>query len=677
MNKRWKRGALGVIPVLFVLLVVCPGRGMAAAKFTIDFNDVEIRKVIETVSEITGKNFIVDDRVQGRVTVIGPRSLSSAEVYQVFLSILQVKGYAVVPAGRVSKIVPTANVSGAGFEVKVGDSEERWDIDNYVTQIIPLEYTEAEDVKNLLQPLIPKTDSITAYGPTNILILTTTESLLKKLSQVISVVDVAGAREEVRIIPVEFAPVEELAGKINQIIEGQSGSVTAVQRAARGRQPAQPSPPSAQTRIIPDDRTNSIIAIGDAQTLDRIEEMIKKLDVAVPKGAGKVHVYYLQNADAGELAKVLTGIPIEESLPQTAAAPGQPPAAVRAKQPGTEISIIADESTNSLVITATSEEYEAIKNVIEQLDIPRDQVLVEVLIAEVLLTRTMDFGVDWRVADDVDSDLVVFGGSGFGDLDALSVSFPSTPSGLAVGAIGETISFNIGGELVEFPSLGALIRALKTDSDVNILSTPTILTMDNREAEIVVGQTVPFQTSQKFDANNQPIFTFDYRDVGITLRLTPQINKNRFVKLDIFSQLEALVSSTLGTTQELAPTTLKRKADTSVVVKDGNTIVIGGLIRDDLVKTVNRVPLLGSIPILGYLFRSESTKTEKTNLLIFLTPHIIANAQDIRDASADKLREMDLLPESVSEKTGYGDGKLYQPPTPLEKLPEENEEGRQ
>lgn len=679
MNERARTRA--VLFVFSLLVLLLPGRpaGAADPRFNIDFNDVEIRKVIETVSEITGKNFIIDDRVQGRVTVIGPRSLSAAEVYQVFLSLLQVKGYAVVPAGRVNKIIPVANVSGAGYDIQVGSTEERWDIDNYVTQIIPLEYTDAEDLKNLLQPLMPKTDSITSYGPTNLLIITTTESLLKRLSQIISVVDVAGAREEIRIIPVEFAPVEELAAKVNQIMEGQPAMMSPTQRAARARQPAQPAAPPAQTKIIPDERTNSIIAIGDVQTLDRVEDLIRKLDVAVPKGAGKVRVYYLQNADANELAKVLTGIPIQESLPQgEAPAPQQPSPAVRARQPKAEVSIIADVATNALVITATAEEYEALKSVIEQLDIPRDQVLVEVLLAEVSLTRTMDFGIDWRLAEDVDGEYVVFGGhSGFGDLDQLSISFPTLPTGLSVGAIGETITFNIGGEVVEFPNLGALIRALQTDSDINILSTPNVLTTDNKEAEIVVGQNVPFTTSQKFDANNQPVITFDYRDVGITLRITPQINKNRFVKLDIFTQLEALVSSTLGITQELAPTTLKRKAETSVVVRDGNTIVIGGLIRDDLVKTVSRVPILSSIPILGNLFRSESNRSEKTNLLIFLTPHIIANTQDIREVSRGKVKEMELFPESIAEDTGYLGDELYQPPQPLEKLPEEDREEEQ
>jgi len=262
----------------------------------------------------------------------------------------------------------------------------------------------------------------------------------------------------------------------------------------------------------------------------------------------------------------------------------------------------------------------------------------------------MELGVEWRVADDLDGDVAVFGGTTFGEFDQLVATFPAVPSGgLVVGAIGETISF---GDF-EFPSLGALITALKTDSDINILSTPTIVTTDNKEAEIIVGQTVPFQTSQKFDSNNQPIFTFDYRDVGITLRLTPQINNNGYVKMDIFSKLEALVASTVGT-RELAPTTLKRQANTTVVVKDGHTVVIGGMIRDDKIENVSSVPFFGSLPIIGPLFRSQSTRTEKNNLLIFLTPHVISSSQQLQGEARDRMKGLqEFSGEAGGKKKGH------------------------
>ena len=648
----------------FCLLVV-PIRTFSASVYNIDFNDVDIRKVIETVSEITGKNFLIDDRVQGRVTVVGPKSLSAAEIYQVFLSILQVKGYAMVPAGKINKIVPAANVASYGFDTKVGPADERRVLDRYVTQVIPVEFTEAEDLKNLLQPLIPKTDSISAYGPTNLLIITTTESLLSRLSQIISVVDVAGAREEIRIIPVEYAPVNELAVKINQILESQSKKPAVVQRAARGQQPTQQTGPS-EAKIIADERTNSVIAIGDVQILNRIEGLVKKLDVAIPLGAGRVHVYYLQNADAEELAKVLSGIPLEESSSQAegAAPTPQVQAAIRARAAGKEpeVSIIADNSTNSLVITSTIEKFEILKQVIRQLDIPRDQVLVEVLIAEVGLTKTLDIGVEWRVANEFSGgDFIGFGGTTYGDLDTLVVAFPNTPSGLVAGVIGETISFNVGGETIELPNLGALISLLQTDSDVNILSTPTLVTTDNREAEIVVAKNVPFQTSAKFDSLNQPIITYDYRDVGLTLRITPQISSNRVVKMDIFTQLEVLVSTTVGEGigQQIAPTTLKRKADTNIVVKDHHTVVIGGLIQEDKVVSKQQVPFLGSLPILGPLFRKEGTVTEKRNLLIFLTPHIIANSEEMRDASKASVSKQEMLPKSAIDGLSF-DGEIDQ-----------------
>jgi general secretion pathway protein D len=641
----------GVICLAFCLLLA-PIKAYAAQTYNVDFNDVEIRKVIETVSEITGKNFLIDDRVQGKVTVIGPKSLTAGELYQVFLSILNVKGFALVPSGKIIKVVPSTNMAGYGVQMKVGKSEGIAGIDAYVTQIIPVEYTEAEDLKNLLAPLIPKTDNITSYGPTNLLIVTTTESLLARIGQIISMVDVPGAREEIRLIPVSYASVNDLAAKVTQVIQSQPGRAP-VQRAARGQQPAQTTASGA--RIIADERTNTLIAIGDSQALDRIEDLVSKLDVSVPQGAGKIHVYYLQNADAGELSNVLSGIPLEGSVNLNQAAPGQPAPkpTPRPQVKKSDISIIADPATNALVITATPQEYEALKKVIEKLDIPREQVLVEVLIAEVSFTKTLELGVEWRVADDISDEAVVFGGTTFGEFDQLVNTFPAVPSGgLVVGAIGETITF---GEL-EFPSLGALITALKTDTDVNILATPTIVTTDNKEAEIIVGQTVPFQTSQKFDSNNQPVFTFDYRDVGITLRLTPQINSSSFVKMDIFSKLEAVIANTVGTA-ELAPTTLKRQANTTVVVKDGHTVVIGGIIRDDKVKNVSSVPLLGSLPIIGALFRSETTRSEKVNLLIFLTPHVITSSSQLQEEARDRaesFRDIDI-PQEYKEKMNLED----------------------
>ncbi|MFV2082275.1 MAG: secretin N-terminal domain-containing protein, partial [bacterium] len=416
---------------IFVLALLAPPSVSAATKYNIDFNDVEIRKVIETVSEVTGRNFLIDDRVQGRVTVIGPKSLTADEVYQVFLSILQVKGFATVPAGKIYKIIPAANMGSQGLDMKVGPAKGVRKTDRYITQVIPIEYTNAEELRNLLQPLLPKTDSISAYRPTNLLIITTTEYMLSRLGRIISLVDISGAREEVEIITVKYAPVTELAGKVTQILEIQSGPAAAPRRPARG-QPVLPTSQRAAARIIADERTNSIIAVGDIQSLLRIRDLVSKLDVPAPTGTGRIHVFYLQNADADEMAKVLSGIPIEPG--QAGPGKAQQPPSPRTNVKRSEISIIADIATNALVITATPGEFATLRAVIEKLDIPREQVLVEVLIAEVTFRKTLELGVEWRIADDFDGSVVGFAGSGFGGFDNLSVSFPTLPSGLVVGA---------------------------------------------------------------------------------------------------------------------------------------------------------------------------------------------------------------------------------------------------
>jgi len=352
---------------ILVAALILPSTAKAATRYNIDFNDVELRKVIETVSEITGRNFLIDDRVQGRVTVIGPKSLTAEEVYQVFLSILQVKGFATVPAGKIFKIVPAANMGTRELDMKVGPAGGHGKTDRYMTQVIPVRFTSAQDLQSLLAPLLPKTDSITAYAPTNLLIITTTESMLSRLGQIISIVDVEGAGEEVRIIPVKFAPVADLSGKITQILEAQAGPAVPARRPARG-QPAVSASGRNTTKIIADERTNTLIAIGDLMGLEKILDLVRKLDVPAPVGTGRIQVYYLQNADADEMAKVLSGIPIE---PVTVVGGKGQPVPNRGASGKSDISIIADVSTNALVITATPEQFSALRDVIEKLDIPQ------------------------------------------------------------------------------------------------------------------------------------------------------------------------------------------------------------------------------------------------------------------------------------------------------------------
>jgi general secretion pathway protein D len=421
------------------------------------------------------------------------------------------------------------------------------------------------------------------------------------------------------------------------------------QKPARRRAPAgakgkvQVQAETVAVKIIPDTRTNSLIVIADPETMADIKIMIEALDVEIPKGTGKINVYYLKYADAENVAAVLTAI---SKSAGTKARPGQPQQVTRKvtevpvefEEP---VQVTADKATNSLVIIASPQDYEILKGVIEKLDIRRPQVLIEALIVEMTYDKALELGIEWRSTNDPTSDnFSVVGGTNFGEIGSLVTNLGTSPvvgaSGMFLAAIDGTVELNG----VTFPNIAALIRALQTQGDVNVLSTPHLLTTDNEEAEIVVSDNIPFQTSQKFDSNGNPIFTFEYRDVGLTLRFTPQINEDDYVKLKLFQEISQVLSFTTGTTEN-APSTTRRSTKTTVVTRDGSTIVIGGLIQDNDTLNVSSVPCLGDLPLLGYLFRVQSTTKRKTNLLIFLTPHVIKTMADIEQITETKREEFD------------------------------------
>jgi general secretion pathway protein D len=602
-------------------------RGGSNKTISMDFDQVDIKVFIKFISELTGKNFVIDDKVRGKVTVLSPSKISVEEAYKVFESVLEVNGFTTVPAGKVIKVVPSVEARQKSVELRRAPLFVPRPDDRIITQIIPLLYAEAQEVRKLLAPLVSKQGVVIAYDPTDILIITDFQSNIQRLLSIVEEIDVEFQDATITVVPLEYASAESLSTTISGLLESR-------QKQVKGRRAGPP------LKILSYDRINVLIVLADRQNTQMIRALVKTLDQPTPKGAGNIQVVYLENAQAEELAKVLSGLPTK---PQ---AKGEQPII------STDVKIVADKATNALVITAKPEEYQVLEPIIQQLDIPRKQVYVEALIMEVRATLQISVGVDWTVAGETGlplgaDDGVAFGGSRtsgasvfdqFGNL--------ALPTGLSAGVVSFPVT--IGG--VTFTNLATLITAAQTDNNFNIISTPQLMTLDNEEASVVVAENIPFSTrvDEGTAVTDRAIQSFEYRDVGVTLKVTPQINEKRFVKLKIYEEISRVVSETtqLSPTQVvLAPTTTKRTAETNVQVRDGQTVVIAGLVGDNVDISTTKVPCLGDIPIVGWLFKSERRDTTRTNLLIFLTPYIVAAPEEADEIYLRKSKLMEKVKE--------------------------------
>jgi general secretion pathway protein D len=696
--------------------------GKGASERTISFNlrNADIVQVINLISEVTGKSFLVDDKVRGKVTIIAPTEVTIEEAYQIFLSVLEIQGFTIVPQGPIIKIIPSRDVKDNPIPTAT-DARHAFSptTESFVTQLIPLQYADANDIRGLLTPLVSKESSLLAYAPTNSLIVTDTVGNINRLLKIITALDVESPSAIFKVVMLKFAQAEQIANALRSALEGLGtdagpgappGAEAAPQPgappAARGRRPAQAAAGQRSQRgprIIPDVRTNSLVLIATRADMSIIEDLLVKLDIRTPEGRGQIHVYYLQYANAEELAQVLTAQAgeIARTLTPSTTPGGQPPPGALPPTPGglpptsttgtptrrqgvvggttaSGISIVADKPTNSLVITAPPEAYTLLKEIIQKLDVRRSQVLVESLIAEVTMNRAEQLGVEWRAINSpngtqifasstgspqtglLNQTLGPIGGSGTnGSTGGLANALTSLASqGFLIGLL-RTITItpdpsnpNSSIQLLNIP---LLLKAFQGDTNVNILSTPNLLTTDNEEAEIVIGEQRPFLRQAQdtplggVAASTSTIRTFDFKDTGITLRVTPQISQGKTVRLKLDQKVEAFVSeSEVG-----AVTTTKRQAKTTVIVDDNQTIVIGGLISNDNNEAKSSVPCLGNIPLLGFVFKQTSASKRKTNLLIFLTPHIITSPEDI-DRITDHQRQRTEQAPAVEERLRQG-----------------------
>jgi general secretion pathway protein D len=620
-------------------------RGGSPVYLSLDFTDVDLPVLIKFMSEQTRRNFIFDERVQGKVTIVSPRKMTEEEAYNVFLSVLQVKGYATVPVGNSIKIVPAREARQDTIPTS-GRGKAALHAGEFVTRLVPLRYAETQEVVQLLTPLLSKDGMISPFPSSNTILLIDSRANIDRLLGIVRMIDVESAGE-MKIFRLAYAPAQDLANTLESLFQaGSAGAAPAAQARGSARQPA--ASRGASVRFIPEVRTNSLIVIAPPETLLEVESLITRLDVGLPSGGGKINVYYLENADAEEVAKVLsslsTGASGQASSTTSGASSGAPRAPGQtgtASQPTVRnviaaeleggVKVTADVATNSLVIVASPNDYETLKGVIRKLDIRRRQVFVEAAILEVDLDKAREIGVEWRAASEVSSGSgALIGGTNYGFTGGINdmlttIAAGSSPmifsgTGLLAGGMGGTVTLPDG---TEVPAITAILKASQTRSDIKILASPHLLTQNNKEAEIIVGENVPFITSTSRDSTNlsNVINTVERKDVGMTLKITPHIHESEFVSLDIYQESSALKDTTESTT--VGPTTTKRSAKTTVLVKNGDTVIIGGIRQETKYDSESKVPLLGDIPLLGYLFRYKSKTNSRTNLVILLTPHII------------------------------------------------------
>ena len=591
---------------------------------TIDFNNVDIIVFIKFISELTGTNFVIDQRVKGKVTIISPSKISLQEAYKVFQSVLEVHGYTTVKAGELIKIIPSPDARTKSIETLLRE-ETGSPEDKVVTQLIPLQYADSTRIKRLFTPMISKSSVILDYPPTNILIVTDVYSNIRRLMRILKAIDIEGIGLELSVIPLEYAVATKLVKLLDQVF--------------KARKKPKKGEPVSDIRFVADERTNIIVIYASEDDGYRVKRLISLLDKETPRGKEKIRVYYLENAIAEELAKVLQDLPTKTS----GATKGK-----KAPVVSEGVRITADKATNSLIIMAGKEDYQVLEDIIKQLDIPRAMVYIESLIMEVNVNMGFSLGVQWRALGEVSYNdrEGAFGGAFSGGRDAIDEQTIAEPGSgnFALGVIHGAIDIVTSQGTITVPNITAIVQALESERDVHILSTPQILTTDNEEATIVVGRNVPFRTrSTQIEGTAQTFSSFEYRDVGLTLKITPHISKDRMVRLNISQELTALTED--PEESDFRPTTLKRTIDTTVIVEDGNTIVIGGLIDDTFTIRETGVPCLSNIPWLKWLFKSQTKSNEKTNLFVFLTPHVVKSHIEAEAIYRKKKENIDTVKE--------------------------------
>ncbi|GAO02525.1 type II secretion system secretin GspD [Anaeromyxobacter sp. PSR-1] len=660
-------------------------------RFMLTFNRAEVVDVLEQASRWTCRNFIyTEDVARGKITLLSKTPVTAEEAYAAFLAALNANNITVYPTGRYWRLGRAADSKKMPIPTYTDPESGTPASEQVITKVIRLQYADADQLRGVMGNFISPQGADIQSIPPSTLVITDTGLNIRRIEKMIEAIDKVGGGDLVRIVQVRYASAKDLADKVNQIFQAQGGRSPRPARISSAG-PGRPGVPTTQPaggavevsvyKVLPDDRTNKLIVIADEKSFQQIMELVQQLDVPTSADGG-VHVLFLKNANAEELATTLSnlaqgqakrtttpGAPTQPAA-RPAGMPGAPPAAATPAPAGEvtaelfsgEVKITADKTQNALLVQASGADFAAVQRLVEKLDRPRRQVFVEAVIMEVNLKNSMELGVSAHGAIPYkykgDTGVIPLS-SQTGRVNSLDMSSAIALGGFLTGYTGP-----ISAELKDLgfgniPSLGLLIQALQSNSDVNVLSTPHLLATDNEESEITVGQNVPFQSgyapsglsnllsgsgtgasstvgsalgTQGLSSLYAPI---QRQNVELKLKIKPQINEGGNIRLSIEEQTEEIAEKD----PQLGPTTAKRSVKTQIVARDQSTIVIGGLIQDRAIRSVSKIPFLGSLPILGWLFRDTTTTKQKVNLLLFLTPYIIRDEADYRRIYEKKREE--------------------------------------
>ena len=586
--------------------------GASKNRIKMNFNDVEVLSFIKIIGKETGRTFVFNNKIlKGKkVTLLSNQNFSAKEAIQIFDAVLNINGLATIDEGSITRIVSLKEAKNAPTDVY----RSKGNAGAYVTRVIPVKNIKIRTIRSNLQPLVSKNATLVGNDDANVLVIRDIKENTERFAEIVGLID----RKEnfastlnLELVQLSHANATELSTLLNKIFTSKDKKGAAE---------------ASKISVLADKRTNTAILIGQPSSLEKIKQLISQLDSKVETDEGNIRVYPLKNASAKKLSEVLQKIAATLK------------ASKKAKAGDKQTTIIPDIPSNSLVIYAEQSEFPTLENVIKKLDIERAQVFIQALIMEVRLDKSLDLGVEWQgsgvAASGTSSTVGTIGGVGATGLPRTIAEVGSSSAdttGAVLGVIGGPITFNG----TDYASFNAFIKAIEQDTEIDILSNPQILTLNNEEAEIKVGEIIPTVGSTTVDANGRATTNIEYKEVGISLKITPQVNTDNSIELKIDETSSNLIEKTIGASDQGAITTLNRSLKTKVVVANSQTIVLGGLISDEITDVVTKTPCLGDIPILGWLFKSTRSGTKKTNLLIFLTPTVIRSEEDLNKVTGD------------------------------------------
>ncbi|MFP4497996.1 MAG: type II secretion system secretin GspD [Vulcanimicrobiota bacterium] len=582
-------------------------------KIFLNFENAEIQVVAKLISELTNKNIIMDSRIQGKISILSSREVTAGEAWKMFVSALNAYGYDVVDWGKTAKIIPMKN--------KIKEPSKFYSEDNvaqgvdYLVAVVALKNADPNQISTVLQNLVSEAGAVIPYAPSKSLLIADDSFNVKKLIKIARHLDTIGQKQITRTYFLEFANSSEIEDNLKKLFPNKESGV-----------------------VVTDYSThNAVIVMATENQLREIEVLIKEMDQLVDRRdkTRKFRVVQLKNADSVEVAKILTemlqeGSKVQKKITKT----GDSNGSEATPETDTFISnkVSADPETNSIILYVTDSEMEEVAPMVAKLDATRKQILITAIIAEVTMDNSITTGANWQVIGD-DGYTASFGGG----KDIQSIYQLLSSGNFILGGIdGDTTVVNVNGRKIEFPNIFALIQFLNEDSNFNIISMPKVLTMDHKEATMNVGSIVPFATGVKFDANGQPVITYDYKDVGLTLNVTPHIGQGDLVRLKVKQQIQDVtdfIQQNIGAIGYVVPVVSTRDVETFITLGDSQTVIIGGLISKRTIDSIKKVPILGDIPIIGYAFKNQQKETQKTTLFIFLTPHIVEDTRKLVNLS--------------------------------------------